>query len=74
MTTRRSRFERRSRIEKAEERFVKNLEAARDALDALIADVEMGQAEDVMDALEVVDDRLGRVHRQAERMEDEGRR
>lgn len=69
ITTRR-RFERRGierRIQnRQEERFIKNLEEARDALSDIIEDVEMGRTDDIMDALEAVDVRLNRVHRQAE--------
>ena len=73
MTTRRSKFERRDgrlsrrEMEKArEERFVKNLTDARDALDSIIDDVTMGDTS-------AVGDKVNRVHRQAERMEGEGR-
>ena len=72
MADRRERFER--RMEKArEERFAKNLEDARDALSDILADVEVGDTENIMDALEAVDVKLDRVYRQAERMEGEGR-
>ena len=76
MTTR-NRFERGARLsrfemeKRQEERFVKNLESARDALDSIIDDITMGDTSDVMDALESVGEKLDRVHRQAERMEGE---
>lgn len=58
------------RIEKArEERFIKGLTDARDALDSIIDDVELGDTENIMDALEAVDVKLDRVHRQAQRVE-----
>ena len=64
MTTRR-------RIQKArEERFVKNLEEARDALTGIIDDVEAGcYADDLANSLDEVSDRVNRSYSQAERME-----
>ena len=73
MAIRKNRVERRGmvrRLEKRqEERFVEKLEKARDDLDTLIADVERGRADDLMDAMNSVDDAFGRAYRQAERME-----
>ena len=74
MTTRR-RFERNARLsryeveKRQEERFVKNLTEARDALDSIIDDVTMGDTDGIADTLESVDEKLSRVHKQAERME-----
>ena len=72
MATRRTRFER--RMEKArEERLVENLEKASDVMNGILADVERGRTDDLMDAMDSVDDAFGRAYRQAERMEaDEG--
>ena len=71
MTTRR-RLKHSARLSKYEmekrrdERFVKNLEEVRDAMDTLISDFEMGYDDDVVDGLEAVGAKLNRVHRQAE--------
>ncbi len=72
MTTR-SRVERRAterRISKArEERFVKSLTDARDALDDVIEQATMGDSK-AFDALDDFSDEMDRIYSQAERMEE----
>ena len=59
-------------MEKRQEaRLFDGLEKARDALTDILADVEQGQIENVVDALEAVDETLERTYKMAERLEGE---
>ena len=77
MTTRRSRFERRSseqKIEKARlERFIKNATESRELLDTVIEEATAGDMDKALDSLVEFDQQIERVYTQGRRMDENER-
>ncbi len=70
MTTWRSRFERRSRVTKAqEERLLESLEETVDTLADVIDAIETGEQADFMDGIEVAEVLLAKAKRRLEQIQ-----